>query len=401
MRKFFTGIFLFCCLVAQFGALAQGSAQPPVISIVKKGAEKNSVSLTGIQVNGPNGNLFVQTLKRDLELSGWFRVAANGAVTVRGSVADSGAGMQSNCRIEWPGKAFNWGRVSMGANEVRRQAHQLADEMVRLIAGETGIAQTRIVFVNRRGSNNADLFVCDADGQGVMQITHDKKAVVGPRWAPNGHEIYYTGFLRGYPQIYRMAIGKERKALLGLSSLNTGATLSPDGTRAALISSHQGNPELYVLTLANGRLVRLTQTPYGAEASPCWSPDGRSILYVSDIARAPHLYLVDVATKRSRRITYRGSESVNPDWHPKGGIVYANKRGGTYQIVTLNPQTGENAATVVSPFGNFEHPSWAADGRHIVCASNGGLYILDTLGDPAVRLLNIPGNWMSPDWSRR
>ncbi len=401
MRHIFAGFFLILFFVCLPETQAQGAAQPPLISVVKKGADKNTVSLAGIQTTGPHGTLFLQTLKRDLELSGWFRVAQSGAVTVRGTLTDSGSGLQSNCRVEWPGKAFSWGRVSVGAAEVRRQAHQLSDEMVKLIAGETGFAQTRIVFVNRRGSNNADLYVCDADGQGVMQITHDKKAVVGPRWAPNGQDIYYTGFLRGYPEIYRMVIGKERKTFINMNSLNTGATISPDGTRAAMILSYQGNPELYVMTIAGGQLTRLTQTPYGAEASPCWSPDGRSIVYVSDIARAPHLYIVDVGSKQSRRLTYKGSENVNPDWHAKGGIVYASKRGGVYQIVTLNPQAGENSAAVISPAGNFEHPSWAVDGRHVVCAGNGSLYTLDTLGDPAVRLLNIAGNWMSPDWSKR
>ncbi|MDD2460396.1 MAG: hypothetical protein PHT98_04850, partial [Kiritimatiellae bacterium] len=287
------------CLVAVAGAVAggfaQSAAQPPLISVVKKGADKNTVSLAGVRAPGPYGQIFVKTLARDLELSGWFKVAPSGAVVVKGSVADAGSGIQSGCRVEWPGKAFNWARASLGQAEVRRQAHQLADEMVKLIAGETGIAQTRIVFVNRRGRNNADLYVCDADGQNVMQITHDNVAAVGPRWAPNGRDIYYTSFLKGYPAVYRMVAGTERKALAAFKGLNTGAAISPDGSRAALILSYQGNPELYVLTLSGGNLTRLTQTPHGSEASPCWSPDGRSIVYVSDIDRTPQLYLADVA----------------------------------------------------------------------------------------------------------
>ncbi|HQQ90507.1 MAG TPA: DPP IV N-terminal domain-containing protein [Kiritimatiellia bacterium] len=393
------------CLMAVAGGVsgvfAQSAARPPLISVVKKGADKNTVSLAGVQAPGPYGQIFVKTLARDLELSGWFKVAPSGAVAVKGSVADAGSGIQSGCRVEWPGKAFNWSRASLGQAEVRRQAHQLADEMVKLIAGETGIAQTRIVFVNRRGRNNADLYVCDADGQNVMQITHDNVAAVGPRWAPNGRDIYYTSFLKGYPAVYRMVAGTERKALAAFKGLNTGAAISPDGSRAALILSYQGNPELYVLTLSGGNLTRLTQTPHGSEASPCWSPDGRSIVYVSDIDRTPQLYLVDVATRRSRRLTYKGSENVNPDWHAKGGIVYATKRGGGYQIAAFNPQEGERSAAMVTPPGSYEHPSWAADGRHVVCSNGGALYILDTLGDPAVRLLNIAGNWMSPDWSER
>ena len=404
MQKYF--ILSLFVLAAGAGTVveAQASAQPPLISVVKKGAEKDSVSLAGLKAGGPNGQLFVRTLMRDLEISGWFKVVttAGGAVTVNGAVAEAGGGIQSSCRVAWTGKAFNWAKVSMGQTEVRRQAHQLADEMVRLIAGEKGIAQTHIVFVNRRGRNNADLYMCDADGQSVMQLTHDNVAAVGPRWAPNGRDVYYTSFLKGYPALYRIvAGGTERKALASFKGLNTGAAISPDGARAALILSYQGNPELYTLELGSGQLRRLTETPHGAEASPCWSPDGRSIVYVSDVSKAPQLYIVDVASRQSRRLTYKGAENVNPDWSAKGKIVYATKRGGGYQIAVLDPRAGENASEILAQRGECEHPSWAPDGRHVVCSIGSALYILDTLGDPAVRLTNIAGNWMSPDWSDR
>jgi Tol biopolymer transport system component len=79
--------------------------------------------------------------------------------------------------------------------------------------------------------------------------------------------------------------------------------------------------------------------------------------------------------------------------------VYATRRGGGYQIATMDPRAGDSSSELVSPAGDYEHPSWAPNGRHVICSSRSSLYILDTLGDPAVRLINIPGNWMSPDWS--
>jgi TolB protein len=403
MRKMIWFLFLLCAAALPWESACRAAEAPPVITVVKKGAEKNTVSLSRLNASGPYGKLFVRTLTRDLELSGWFKVASSGAVQVQGTVADAGSGVQSACRVTWPGKAFNWNRVSMGQAEVRRQAHQLADEMVRLITGEIGIAQSRIVFVNRRGRNNADLYLCDADGQNLMQITHDNVAAVGPRWAPNSQDIYYTSFLKGYPAVYRIGVGRgERKTLAAFKGLNTGAAISPDGSRAAIILSYQGNPELYVLHLTSGQLTRLTQTVHAAEASPCWSPDGRQIVYVSDPAKTPQLYLVDPLSRQSRRLTYKGSENVNPDWSAKGKIVYATRRGGGgYQIAVLDPRQGEASCELLTQPGGYEHPSWAPNSRHVVCSNRSTLYILDTLGDPAVRLINLAGNWMSPDWSSR
>ena len=56
--------------------------------------------------------------------------------------------------------------------------------------------------------------------------------------------------------------------------------------------------------------------------------------------------------------------------------------------------------------GSWEHPSWAADGRHVVAESNGAIYIVDT--DPEVveakerpiQLFRNAGHWMNPSWCR-
>ena len=404
MRNRSVTLFLAVFLLGIPGIGAYSQAQgAPLISIVKEGANKDYVSLSGLKAAGPNGRLFVQTLTRDLELSGWFKVAPRGGITVNGVAVDAGGGVQTRCQIVWAGKQFAWNRFSAGANEVRQQAHKLSDEMVRLIAGERGGASSKIVFVNRRGPNNADLYMCDANGMGIRQITRDRVAAVGPRWAPNGSDIYYTSFLRGYPSIYRVNIRSgARKGLAPFRGLNTGAAISPNGAYAALILSYQGNAELYTLHLASGRLLRMTKSPRGAESSPCWSPDGRSIVYVTDVTGQPQLYIVDLATRRSRRITYTGVQNVNPDWGANGKIAYATKRGGIFQIAVMDPRIGDRSSKLIAgPGGHCEDPSWSPDGRHLACTASSSIYLLDTLGDPPVRLFNIRGNWMTPDWSDR
>ena len=398
----FRGIVALLC-VSCYG-LAQAQNDAPVIPIVKPGAKKDTVSLSGLNAPGNGGQLFLRTLKRNLELSGWFQVApsGSGAITVSGGVSDTGGGVQSNCRVSWQGKSFAWTRASLGEAEIRRQAQELSDEMVRQIRNEKGIATSKITFVNRKGSNSAELYVCDADGQGMMQVTHDNVAIVGPRWAPNKKDILYTSFIKGYPMVMLQTLGGGRRTVANFKGLNTGGAVSPDGKRVALILSYEGNPELYILDYSTSRVMRMTNTPHGVEASPCWSPDGRSIVYVSDVAKSPQLYLLDVASRTSKRITYKGSENVNPDWNEKGKITYATRRGGVYQVAVMNASAGSDATAEVlsNAPANCEHPSWAPDSRHIVCSSGSTLHILDTLGDPAVRLINIAGNWISPDWSK-
>lgn len=380
--------------------LAQGT--PLQITVEKPGAKKDSVSLAGLRATGPNGQLFVRTLTRDLELSGWFKIASGreGTVTVVGALMETGSGIQTSAKVAWPGKSFHFSRNAASKTEVRQAAHALADEMVKQIKNEKGIASSRIAFINRRGSNNGDVYVCDADGGSMYQVTHDSAGVVGPQWGVDRNDLLYTSLKPGYPMLMRQTIGGSRRILANFKGLNTGGAISPDNRRIALILSYQGNAELYVLDLGTSKLARMTKTPQGAESSPCWSPDGRSIVYVSDVARSPQIYVVDVASRVSRRLTFKGSQNVNPSWSSKGKICYASLRGGSFQIAIMDP-TGDASSEIVpgQPEG-CEDPSWAPNGRHIICSAKKTLYILDTLGDPAVRLIQVPGNWRSPDWSR-
>lgn len=387
-----------------FGIVAAAEAADIVVS--RAGATKDAVSLRALSVAGTQANIFVQTLQNDLIRSGWFKIEPSGATKISGNVTDTASSISIVCQVSSQSRGFKYSRSVTKENNttIRREAHLLADEIVKQLKGVPGIASSRIVFINRRGPDQADLYLCDADGLNAMQLTHDNVACVGPKWDRDGKHIYYTSFLRKHPTVYRIpASGGSRQPLANFSGLNTGAVVSPDRTQVAIVLSMHGNPEIYTITLNNGSVARMTQTPHAAEASPCWSPDGRQIVYVSDASGKPQLYLMDVATRRSRRLTYRGTENVNPDWSKDGRICYATKRDGTYQIAIMEPNTGESAETFTRG-PDHEDPSWAPDSRHIVCSRAEGrgrssLWILDTMGDSPVRLLNISGNWVSPDWS--
>jgi TolB protein len=382
---------------------ALGAARAPAadIQIGKLGAGKDAVTLAGVNAPGPQGQAFLQTLKSDLERSGWFKVDASGATKVTGSAADAGAGVTVACTFTASGRAFAW---SHAGDNARREAHLLADEMVRRLKGCPGIAATRILMVRRAGSNNSDLFMCDADGRNLMQVTHDRVACVGPRWTPDGRNAYYTSYVSGRPCVYRVAVdGGERQLLSGYLGLNTGAVVSPNGVDVALVLSFPGNPEIFLQRLG-GSLSRLTRTQLANEASPDWSPDGRQLVYVSDATGKPQLYIMDVASRQSRRATFRGTENVSPSWASDGRIAYSSRREGSYQIALLDPRAGESAGTLTAG-PDHQDPSWAPDNRHLVCsrheAQGWTVCILDTLGDPPVRLFSLSGDWLAPEWSER
>ena len=123
---------------------------------------------------------------------------------------------------------------------------------------------------------------------------------------------------------------------------------------------------------------------------------------MSNKTRRPNLYIISRSGGREKKITFTGSENVGPDWGPEGKIVYTSRREGKYHVCVTDPDTGETLQ-LTSDHADYEDPSWAPDGRHIVCSRIVGykseLYVLDTLGDPPVRLLHHDGDWYAPAWS--
>ena len=393
----------FVCLLAA-GVLAARAAD---VTVVKPGAMKSPIDLSGLQADGSGpAGLVLQTLEADLARSGWFTIAAagRGAIRVSGTVADKGGEVRAKCEVTNVANAQRYLSDSFrgGTDAARRLAHRISDEIVWRVKRRRGIAGTRIVMVGSR-EGRKDVFVCDADGHNMLQVTRDGAICMSPRWAPRGDLIYYTSFHRGFPDVYELDLAaKSRKRIVAFPGLNAGADVSPDGHTMVLTLSKDGNPDLYLVDLKSRRQTRLTRTRYAAEASPSWSPYGKRIAFVSDKSGSPQLYVTDRDGAEHSRITFQGSENVAPDWGPTGRIVCSSRRGGRYQVCVIDPPDWRATVLTRSPV-DHEEPSWARDGRHIVCVRTenyrSALYVLDTMGDAPVRLFDLSGDWYSPDWS--
>jgi TolB protein len=129
--------------------------------------------------------------------------------------------------------------------------------------------------------------------------------------------------------------------------------------------------QIVILDVAKGTLAPLIPGK-GQKGSyqPAWSPLGDKIVYVSDWEGTEELYVYDISTKVSTRIT----------------------------TTPLNQKTFERAQN--------NHPSWSPDGKHIVFASNRDpfprwqIWIIEPNGADMHRLATSPFNDTAPNWVR-
>jgi len=384
------------------GALLTGGSvlAQRVIDITGTGQGKISINLGSFKTGSDAASRnFLAVLKADLNRSGYFSVSSSGgAVNVLGQAA-GGSQIKADVHVykaanrqKLMGKAYS--PVSSGL--YRKLAHAVADDIVYAVTGKKGMASGRIAVVGNR-TGRKELYVCDMDGKGMRQITKDRSIVVGPRWTPDGKNLIYTSYKRGYPNVY---LTGRRDPITRYGGLNASGSISPNGKYMAVILSVSGNPELWLVSAGSGKLVRrLTSTKRGNEASPCWSPDGNHICYVSDSSGRPQIYIISKDGGRPARLTSSGTENVAPNWGKNGYIAFCTRSGGRYRIAIANPKA-RTMRVLETDWADYEDPSWAPDGRHIVCSRTSNyrssIYLLDTLKDSPVALISGSGDWYSP-----
>lgn len=386
-------IAVLCCIAGL------GQAQ---VKVSKTGGEKVGLEISAFAAGGGAGAVFKQALEADLFRSGWFVRAPAGAAEyqVRGSAS---GGLTVQCQVQDRSGAQKYGKsYTVSDSGARKLAHKMADEIILAVTGKKGMNSGRIAMIGKR-SGKKEVYVCDCDGQNVVQLTKDNSISVGPYWGPDARLLSYTSYLKSFPDAYVIDVSSgSRRRVASFPGSNLAGGISPDGRQIALVLSRTGNPELYVANVDGSGLTQLTRTPKG-EASPCWSPDGRQIAYVSDQSGSPQIYVMDRAGGAPVRVTSRGSQNVAPDWGPGGWIAYASSTGGKFQICVVHPGSRE-VKQLTTDWADHEDPTWAPDGRHILCARSQNyksqLCVVDTLGDPPFTLTDLAGDWYSPAWSR-
>lgn len=403
----------FCLALAPAPAPAQGA--DITVTGQAQSAGKRTVSFAALAADAtPAAREFLATLRNDLAISGWFVPTdrQEASVILSGAVRGSSYGVDASVSAAWNFRASakSWQRPVPAAT-LRDEAHAMADEIVRAVAGKEPMASSKILCIGRRG-NETDVYECDADGARLRRITSEGRLCLSPNWTPGANAFLYTSYNTGRPIAYRVDLATNRRApVSAFPGMNHGAALSPDGSRAAIVLSRSGTVDLYLVDPATRRLLdRLTRSKAN-EASPSWSPDGRSLVYVSDDGGVPRCYTMDLASRSPRRLVWSSAirESVAPEWGADGRIVFCGRAGGRYGIYVTDP-AGSTRTAVLKPVSpadgaDYEDPSWAPDGRHVVCTRTAGwrrsLVVLDTEpdGDPARRLFDVPGDWYLPSWS--
>jgi len=138
---------------------------------------------------------------------------------------------------------------------------------------------------------------------------------------------------------------------------------SPDGKSLAYVSFESRRPEIFIQHLATARRSKIAGFS-GLNSAPSWSPDGKFLALVLSKDGSPDIYTLNTATKRLKRLTKHRSIDTEPVWTRDGrGIIFTSDRSGSPQLYQINVAGGKpkrltfegryNSAASLSPDGKF------------------------------------------------
>jgi TolB protein len=287
----------------------------------------------------------------------------------------------------------------------RMAVHRLADEIVRAVTGQAGIAATRFLFLQR-----GRIYRIDADGADLEALTPAGARAFSSAWAPNGLRIAYTEFHDQGAYLYLQDVPSGGRRRMGTTDrgLNYTPVFSPDGGTLVFSRSDESGTDLFAYDVERDCcLQRLTSGRFADNLSPTFNPDGRRIAFVSTRAGLPQIYVMSAdgtGQELFAPFDYGVTGSSNaPEWSPDGlTLAFHRDVGGSPQIFLMEVQ--RRAVRQLTSAGRNEDPTWAPDGRHLAFVSdrtgNRQIWIMD-LETGRVRQVTRVGEARLPAWSAR
>jgi tricorn protease len=228
----------------------------------------------------------------------------------------------------------------------------------------------RLYFASDR-DGTMNLYGVDPAKDRVKQLTFSRKWDV--RWPSTDHvaRIVYerTGGLR----IFDVRDGSDRDITItvptdGGASRPTridaeveGWSLSPKGERALFVA----RGDVFTVPIKAGPVRNLTRSPGAHDRMARWSPDGRSIAFVSDLSGEEQVYVVDQEGKGKPvpLTTSLNTFILGLAWAPDSKHLALNDKDGRVMVVGAD---GRGLAQVAKDSNDAGvYLAWSPDGQYL------------------------------------
>jgi serine/threonine protein kinase/Tol biopolymer transport system component len=289
------------------------------------------------------------------------------------------------------------------------------------VATSLGGGTGQIVFASTR-SGIPQLYLINADGTALTQLTIMDRGACQPSWSPDGSQLVFISPCLGrgdfYETIYNEsslyiinADGTGLKQLTPAPGSDFEPAWSPDGEQIAFTSVRDGFRQIYSLDVDSLEIILLTNTTGAIESSqPSWSPDGARIAYTVKRVGTYQVWSMSEDGQEAVQLARSGQDLWDylPAWTPDGKTVFFNqRRPGAFRPWLMRMDYEDPDPTQEARRMNFTTPiedvTFSPDGLWLVYEGMDGegnrdIYFMTVAGSGRTRLTNDPKIDFDPAW---
>lgn len=369
--------------------------------LVRSGAFRSIEPPYGItEEDNERNRSLIRSMKVDAVLVGSLTPTGNGSFNIY-------------CRL-WDGaSASELGaqKLLVTPNDLRYAAHQISDWVYQKILGERGCAATRIAYVTRLLGGSAsvrfNLWIADSDGENARAALTSHESIISPSWSPDGMSLAYVSFEARKPIVYVHELKTGRRRIVAdFKGSNSSPSWSPDGRHLLVTLSKDGGSHLFLISAQGGQEARKLPGSSRIDTEGVFSPDGKSIYFVSDRGGNPQIYRMSMDDGVTERITYSSDYSISPAISPNGAKLAFISRSGRRSFRLCVQDLASGVMQAITDTQADERPSFSPNGKQIIYATQiarGGLMqeaLMTTNLDGSVKskLIAASGDVREPAW---
>jgi Tol biopolymer transport system component len=216
---------------------------------------------------------------------------------------------------------------------------------------------------------------------------------VGPVLSPDGQYLAFLSarelfsidlFLADAKtgNVIRRLVSSDRDAHFeSLRFIESAGAWSPDSKRLAFITFSRGDNFLSIVDVESRRTEHIPVPGLEAIINVAWSPDGHTIALAGQTTGVSDLFLYDLNTKEVRRLTSDKYADLQPTFSPDGKtIAFVTDRGAEtlleqlrfieMRLATIDVASGQIRELQAFPGAKHINPQWSSDGRSLYFIAN-------------------------------
>ncbi len=205
-------------------------------------------------------------------------------------------------------------------------------------------------------------------------------------------------------RVKRLAImdsdGANHRFITNGQTLALTPRFSPDYKSIVYLSYIGARPRIFIYDIAAGK-QRLVTESANPTFSPRFSPDGKTILYAMAIAGNTDIYKIPASGGSPQRLTNNPGIDIGGSYSPDGSkIVFESDRSGSQQVYVMNVD-GSNQQRISFGGGRYATPEWSPRGDLIAFTRIAGNFRIGVMtpGGSGERLLTDSWQDEAPSWS--